>query len=163
MTFRDADYQKLFRYGLVLAGTEDDAFELLHQALEKFMRVSAPIENPVAYVRRIMKNLYIDQQRHLQRFPHIEYEAEVLDPVFSLEQQSLEDFMVTRQEFQDCWRLMTVDEREMLFLFVIEGYTAQEIADEQGVARGTLLSKMHRLKARLKRQVAEAPPSRKAF
>ena len=37
------------------------------------------------------------------------------------------------------------------------------IADEQGVARGTLLSKMHRLKVRLKQQVAALPSSRKAF
>ena len=48
---------------------------------------------------------------------------------------------------------MDVDERELLYLFAIEGYTVQEIADDLGMKKGTLLSKIHRLKARLRTQL----------
>ena len=42
------------------------------------------------------------------------------------------------------------DERETLFLAVVEGYTAQEIADMTQRPRGTILSLLHRTKEKLR-------------
>ncbi len=42
------------------------------------------------------------------------------------------------------------DEREALFLNVVEGKTAAEIAAFTGVARGTILSRLHRARERLR-------------
>lgn len=155
----DADYQNLFKYGVALAGNEDDAFELLQQSIENFIRAQKAscdaqnIMNPAAYVRRSIKNLFIDRLRHEQKFHHLDYDECELEPILITEEHSLEELLITKQEFQSCWALMDVDERELLYLFAIEGYTVQEIAHDLGMKKGTLLSKIHRLKARLRTQL----------
>ncbi len=155
----EADYQNLFKYGVALAGNEDDAFELLQQSIENFIRAQKStvdkdyILNPAAYVRRSIKNLFIDKMRHDQKFHHIDYDDCELEPILITEDHSIEEILITKQDFQSCWAMMDVDERELLYLFAIEGYTVQEIADDLGVKKGTLLSKIHRLKARLRTQL----------
>jgi RNA polymerase sigma-70 factor (ECF subfamily) len=152
----ETDYQNLFKYGVALTGNEDDGFELLQQALENYIRAqssasNAPcIEKPMAYIRRSIKNLYIDRLRHHQKFQQVNYEESELEPILISEANTLEDVLITKQEFQFCWSLMSVDERELLYLSAIEGYTVQEIADDLAMKKGTLLSKLHRLKARLR-------------
>jgi len=46
--------------------------------------------------------------------------------------------------------LRTID-REILFLWVFEGYTAAEIAELMDQSRGTMLSQIHRAKGKLKK------------
>lgn len=155
----EADYQNLFKYGVALAGNEDDAFELLQQSIENFIRAQKStidknhILKPAAYVRRSIKNLFIDKMRHDQKFNHIDYDDCELEPILITEDHSIEEILITKQDFQSCWAMMNVDERDLLYLFAIEGYTVQEIADDLGVKKGTLLSKIHRLKARLRTQL----------
>ncbi len=155
----DADYQNLFKYSVALTGNEDDAFELLQQSIENFIRAQnssvkteTTILNPGAYIRRSIKNLFIDRLRHEQKFHHLDYEDCELEPILITEDHSLEEILITKQEFQSYWALMDVEEKELLYLFAIEGYTVQEIADDLGMKKGTLLSKIHRLKAHLRSQ-----------
>ena len=44
-------------------------------------------------------------------------------------------------------------ERELLFLWAVEGYTAQELADQTGAPRGTVLARLHRLRSKILRHV----------
>ncbi len=46
-------------------------------------------------------------------------------------------------------------EREVLFLMVVEGYTAQEVADLTDRPRGTVLSLLHRGKRKIRRHVEQ--------
>jgi len=46
-------------------------------------------------------------------------------------------------------------EREVLFLSVVEGYTADEIAKLTGSTRGTVLSLIHRSRLKLRNVMAE--------
>lgn len=152
----EADYQNLFKYSVALTGNEDDGFELLQQALENCIRAQSgtsdgfSIDKPMAYIRKSIKNLYIDRLRHWQKFQQVNYEACELEPILLNETPTLEDVLMTKQEFQFCWSLMSVDERELMYLSAIEGYTVQEIADDLGLRKGTVLSKLHRLKTRLR-------------
>ena len=156
----DADYHNLFKFGVALTGNEDDSFELLQQAIENYIRARSQsqsqsqsgqhIDKPLAYIRRSLKNLYIDRLRHEQKFRHIDYDDCEQEPILISEPHSLEELLITKQEFGFCWAQMTVHERELLYLTAIAGFTVQEIADELNVSKGTLLSKLHRLKARLR-------------
>ena len=47
---------------------------------------------------------------------------------------------------------MQPEERELLFLWAVEEYTIEEIAHMKQVPKGTLQSKLHRLKKRIKLQ-----------
>jgi RNA polymerase sigma-70 factor, ECF subfamily len=46
------------------------------------------------------------------------------------------------------------DERETLFLAVVEGYTAEEIAQLSGRPRGTVLSMLFRAKGKLREKLS---------
>ena len=106
---------------------------------------------PTALVKTVIKNTYIDRYRREQKYTHIEYSElnKELD-VVSIEHPNLEDILVSESEFNYCWKILSVDERELIFNHTIEGQTAQEIADAQNTSRGTVLSRIHRLKLRLK-------------
>ena len=46
-------------------------------------------------------------------------------------------------------------ERELLFFWAVEGCTAQEIADRTDSPRGTVLSRIHRLRQKILSQQAQ--------
>lgn len=168
MTFSNADYNNLFRYGIALSGNEDDALDLLHQALEHYYAKCKSVtsdrapENPAAYIRQSMKNLFIDKTRHQKNFMHENFEASVNEPVLIDSENSLEDILISKQEFSFCWESMNVDERDLMFSIAIEGYTAKEIATQQGLSRGTILSRIHRIKSRLKKHLMDRNRPEKA-
>ena len=60
---------------------------------------------------------------------------------------------------------LTPGEREMLYLFIVEGYTAREISEMTDRPRNTVLSIVHRaqkkLRARLKHGESQESPWRK--
>ena len=61
----------------------------------------------------------------------------------------LEKIVATQQQVELVWRHLTVSEREIMYLWAIEGYTTTELAELLDMSRGTLLSKIHRLRTRL--------------
>ncbi len=46
-------------------------------------------------------------------------------------------------------------ERKILFYWAVEGYTTQQIADMLEMPKGTVLSKIHRMRLRIKQQFNE--------
>ena len=140
--------QRLFRYGYSLTRNEDAACDLLQDALEACLR-KAP-DNRLAtmsYIQKIMRNRFIDQYRREHRHP-----TESLDgdsqPV-SIDPQVLEDIVIAQHEVEAIMALLEPLERELLYFWAVEGYTAREIADRTDSPRGTVLSRIHRLRLKI--------------
>lgn len=169
MVLDDESLNKLFRYCSALTGQDADAYDLLHDAYEKIVYVSDhEIKQPLAYCRRTIKNLWIDQcrakkresalhesllhetQRQGSAFREDAYQRDhVNDSPILINEASLESVLVREELFDQVWRQLSITERELLYLWAIEGYTLAELANEMNVPRGTLLSRIHRLKKRL--------------
>ncbi len=47
------------------------------------------------------------------------------------------------------WDQLDAFDREILFYWAVEGYSLQEIANQIDVPRGTLLSRVHRLRKKI--------------
>jgi len=60
------------------------------------------------------------------------------------------------RQLQSALATLRVREREALFLSVIEGYTAQEIAELTLSSRGTILSLIHRARQKLNQRLTAA-------
>jgi RNA polymerase sigma-70 factor (ECF subfamily) len=66
-----------------------------------------------------------------------------------LDESSLEDVVIASHDLESLWPTLEPIDREVLFFWAVEGYSMIEIADKLTISRGTLLSRIHRLRIRL--------------
>ena len=145
---------QLYRFAISLTNNDDQAYDLIQTCVEKYLKANlADIEIPVAYLKRMIRNEFIDQTRK-KRF-YQEVDPDVLSRISdqnSRDALSLEDVFVQQSEVAALLGTMQPEERELLYLWAVEEYTIDEIAQIKQVPRGTLLSKLHRLKKRVQLQ-----------
>ena len=65
------------------------------------------------------------------------------------DERSLGSLVVNERELEWYWPLLKPIERDILFLWAVEGLSFTEVAVELNMARGTILSAMHRMRGRL--------------
>jgi len=150
MMFKDEHLQKLYRYGISLSHNEAQAYDLLQDALELYLN-KPPVSDAASmgYIRSIMRNRYIDQYRHRNRFPEVT--LDVLEDAVSIDVRLLEDVVITAQQLDTVWKELDIVEREIIFLWAVEGMSANDIAIELEMPRGSVLSKIYRLRNRIKK------------
>jgi len=155
---------QLYRYALSLAKNEDQAYDLLQSCIEKYLRADTNnIDMPVAYLKRTIRNAFIDSRRR-GRF-QVSLTQEIIetgDTEQTLAEPTLEDIYIQQREVNGIIDKLKPEESELLYLWAVEEYTVDEIAKLRNQSRGTLLSKMHRLKKRLRSELAEQAPLLKA-
>ncbi len=138
----------LYRYCLALSGNSEDAYDLLQDAIEAYLRRSKEnhIEQPQAYVKRIARNCFYDQARRKKIF-----QLEALENQNELPgiEQELEQTMIDDLFLKKVWQTLGPKEREVVFLWAVEGMTTAEIAREINVPLTTVLSRLHRLRIRV--------------
>ena len=149
MTFTDEHLHRLYRYGISLTHNEAHAHDLLQDAIESYLK-NPPISEAasIAYLRRIMRNRYIDQYRHANRYP--QETLSDADETLGIDARLLEDIVITEQQLDIAWQQLSDDERETLFLWAVEGMSANDIAQELEIPRGTVLSRIYRLRNKFK-------------
>lgn len=81
-------------------------------------------------------------------------EASVAD-LLAIDTHCLEELIVSRDELQQVWSRLYAFEREILYYRAVEDMTAAQIASTLGSRRGTVLSRIHRLRARLRAKFGE--------
>lgn len=143
-----ATLNRLYRYALNLTGSRDDAYDLVHTVSERWLRRGEPAPlAPMAYLLRAVRNQFIDDYRGHQRLRWEPLTDEVIDLTADL--ASLEDIMIAQDCVHRLWATLSLPERELLYLWAVEGYTLNELATLTDTPRGTLLARLHRLKKRL--------------
>lgn len=145
---------QLYRFAISLTNNDDQAYDLLQTCLEKYLKANlSDIEVPVAYLKRMIRNEFIDETRRRRLYRDVDPEALCrISDENALNEVSLEDVFVQQSEVTALLGTMQPEERELLYLWAVEEYTIDEIAQIKQVPRGTLLSKLHRLKKRVQLQ-----------
>ena len=145
--FSKALLNKYYRYAYSLTGDKDNAYDLLHDVIEKIIRNSNSKEISDSYMYNAIRNRAIDLWRKDKRRP-----TESLDEpsnIVELADPSFEDVVADKNEVNALMAAISEEERSLLFLHVVEGYTIQEIADQLETPKGTILSKIHRVKGKI--------------
>lgn len=145
--------QRLYRYGYSLTRDEHRAYDLLQDAVEAALRKSP--QDPQAmlrYIRTIMRNRFIDEYRREQRHPTLSFDEQDDCPV-DIDPRVLEEVVIAQHDLDVVIAVLEPMERELLFLWAVEGYTAQELADQTGAPRGTVLARLHRLRSKILRHI----------
>lgn len=139
---------KLFRYCFSLCKQREDAYDLLHDSVEKYLQQSRPnVTNQFAFIKRIARNRFYDQQRRKKVV-----QFDVFDEDEFVDSESdLEKIMVDKLTLNRIWQLLSASEREVIYLWAGEGLSASEIASELSIPRATVLSRLRRLRLRIAR------------
>ncbi len=157
--FDQATLNRLYRYCRSLCEQESDAFDLLQNAVERCLK--SPPDNSAAtysYTMRTIRNVFIDQYRRNQKiaFELFDEATQAVDYDIA----SLEDVALDRFELDQVWPTLSVVEREILFLWAVEGYSTDEVASQLEKPRNTILSIIHRMRKRLSKTVHAAQGAR---
>jgi RNA polymerase sigma-70 factor (ECF subfamily) len=147
----EALLQAGYRYALSLCNDPAEAEDLAQEAWcrlaerERWARVQ---EKGLLFTT--VRNLFIDRYRkaRLAVFSSLDSVPEVPDPARP------GDLAAIRMDLEGALARLRPEEREAVFLQVVEGYTAAEIATLTGRARGTVLSLIHRAKGKLRRTLS---------
>ena len=141
--------QRLFRYGYSLTASEDDAYELLQRAIEQTLERGVEPEHPVRYLMRAMRNRHIDELRRHARREHVTLEDAEEQGSLDWSEQVLDHVVIASVDMARIWEELEAKERELLYMWAVEDWTAAEIAEQTETPRNTILSRIHRLRRRL--------------
>jgi len=148
------DLQKLYKYAFSLVKDEDMAYDLLQTGIERTLnRNMTAIDEPIAYTKVIMRNVFFDEQRRKKIVPMISIEQDEEQYDNEDESLSLEDIHIHLDDIEQITEMLTPAENELLYLWAVEEYTAEEISKLLTQPRGTVLSKLHRLKHRIRQSI----------
>lgn len=154
---------RLYRLSFRLAGNKAEAEDLFQDVLTKiFPRLNEliEIEEPGSWLCRVMYNHFIDNRRRYARQRLVSVSEDRLpgksleelpgnlDPVADAER--LDNIMRLKRAFSE----LSEDHRLVVLLHDSEGYKLTEIQDVTGTPVGTLKSRLHRARARLREILA---------
>ena len=139
--------QKLYRYSYSLTCDEHDAYDLLQTSLEKFIKSNVAANEPVAYVKKIIYNQFIDECRR-KKIVQFENLEEATLPV-DFDVQTLDELLVNENMAKQILQSLEPDEREIMYCWAIEGFSTSEIATKLNKPKGTILSKIYRMRKKV--------------
>ncbi|WBB89482.1 SigE family RNA polymerase sigma factor [Verrucosispora sp. WMMC514] len=155
--FVEIRYADLVRTAYLLTGSRHAAEDLVQIALMRAMRRWSQVDEPMAYVRRIMVN---ERTRLWRRFGSRELLAGVTGSWRSPSEpgRDLAHDVVVRDEMLAALHHLPPRMRAVLVLRYWEDLTEAQIADALGCSVGTVKSQSSRALARLRAVLPAAPP-----
>lgn len=146
-----------YRFALSLTRDPSRAEDLLHDAWVAVLKASGP--HTAAYLITAIRTRFVDGQRRALIAP-----TESIDArprlVAEIESEFWSDPCRTvplKATLDRALGLLRPEERAVLVLSAVFGYTAREIGELLDAPRGTVLSLMHRTRAKMRRWLTEQP------
>lgn len=159
---------QLFGAAMKMTRNKQDAQDLVQETYLKAFQAFASFEegtNLKAWLYRIMTNSYINTYRKKQRQPYLGVVEELEDwqmggaeSTTAMSSRSAEAEAIDRTPdsiVTSALNELAEDFRMAVYLADVEGFSYQEIADIQEVPIGTVMSRLHRGRARLRQALGE--------
>ncbi len=139
-----------YRYAFSLTHDDEMAQDILQEACLKISRRGGPWQIP--YLVTTIRNTYFDS---LRRSRKIKFE-----PLDDLDFMGDIDITLTSfdPQLETALGQLRADARELLYLSVVEGYSANELAELTQRPRSTILSILYRTKQKLRIFLAQDMP-----
>lgn len=142
--------QQAFRYALSLTHDRHQAEDLVQEACRRIVERNTKIGKPMLLTT--IRNLFIDQYRRMKLVQFEPFD----ESDHSGELDRTLDALSARMELEPALASLRPEEREALYLNIVEGWTCQEIADFTRRPRGTVLSLIYRAKKTMAKHLQEA-------
>lgn len=159
-TLHVSDVQRKARSSVDWAAAEDVAQEAFMRMYQRIGRFEDQGKGIGPYVGRTAKNLCVDRARRMQREPQVTSNEEQQDAAFAklfasdnTEQQALDNLQPFSQPMQEALGQLADDHQGQLEAVIavdVEGKTYEEYSQESGVSMGTVRSRLHRGREKLR-------------
>jgi RNA polymerase sigma factor (sigma-70 family) len=147
-------YELMYRVGYRLTRSVQDAEDLAQEVcVRAFPRLDEleRLEQPRGWLLRVLFRLFVDSSRRYERkhvgsLDDMGPDALVCDrpsPVDETERA------LTQRRLSRAWQHLDKEQRALLALHDVEGYTLSELRELTGLKDGTLKSRLHRARVRL--------------
>ena len=144
-----AQLPRLRRFALALAGSRDAAEDLLQSGVERALRKWESYEEGKrldSWMYKIMQNLWFDMRRSASAGPIYTGEAPDVAGADGRDvAEARDELRLVREAFAE----LPEDQRAVLALVVIEGFSYAQAAEALGTPIGTVMSRLARARASL--------------
>ena len=149
-------FDVLYRAAYRLTRTVHDAEDLVQDVcVRAYPRLEelADLDSPRGWLLCVMQRLFIDQTRRYERSHVAPLDARLEETLVSdapaIPEQA--DALLRRQRLDRAWQWLSKEQRGLLALHDIEGYSLAELTQLTGLKEGTLKSRLHRARVKLGR------------
>jgi len=139
----------LRRYAFTLFHQQDDADDLVQDCLERAIRKQNLWQKKSslrAWLFTMQHNLFVNQLKSKARKPELVSSPEELMPIIDNNQPN-----VLMRDIHYCMQQLTEDQREVLLLITVEGFSYKEVGDIVGIPIGTVMSRLSRAREMLQK------------
>ena len=148
---------RLYRAAWALCGRREDAEDLVQETFARVLRRRRILrgEDDLAYLVRVLRNVYLDQYRATARRPRVQplEDLEVADA----REGDRPDRVLEAREVYRLVAALPDDFRDVLVAVDVVGLSYEEAAQSLKVPRGTIMSRLHRGRERVANELRQAP------
>lgn len=144
--YSDTVYQSALRVAGNAADAED-ALQVVFLRMLNSRAATGPTESLEKYFRRAAINASIDILRRKKWLSEVELDA-------GREYSSKESTALLKERIRRSLAKLPTEDAEIFVLCYLEGYSYDELADQFQVERGTIGSRLHRIRAVLKKDLS---------
>ena len=140
----------VYRTALRVTGNPVDAEDVLQNVFLRFLNRKVtldPSRSPKAYMRRVATNASIDLLRRKAAKPETELEE-------GRDRSTPRSFPLLKEMLRRALAKLPSQDAELFVLCYLEGYSYEELAGQFGIERGTIASRLYRIKAVLKKELS---------
>jgi RNA polymerase sigma-70 factor (ECF subfamily) len=146
----DVLYRVAYRFTRSVHDAEDLAQEVCVRAYPRLAELER-LEQPRGWLLRVLYRLFVDsvrryERKHVTSIDDVDADSLVCDRPGPAEET---ERALDRRRLSRAWRHLDQDQRALLALHDIEGYSLAELKELTGLKDGTLKSRLHRARARL--------------
>jgi len=153
---------RLYRLGYRFSGNRHDAEDLVQELLVKLYPRStelSSIEKLGPWLSKSLYHLFIDQARRVTNSPVALAEGVGVElEAVACVNAGPDEYMLRQQQFEkleSALFTLNFDQRTLIAMHDMEGYTLPELTSMLDTPLGTLKSRLHRARASLREQLAE--------
>jgi RNA polymerase sigma-70 factor (ECF subfamily) len=142
--------EPVYRTALRVTGNQADAEDVLQNVFLRFLnrRITLdPSRFPKAYMRRVATNASID----LLRRKAVKQETDLDE---GMDKSTPRSSPFLKEMLRRALAKLPPQDAELFVLCYLEGYTYEELTDQFGIVRGTIASRLHRIRAVLKKELS---------
>jgi len=137
----------LRRFAFSLTGEKQDAYDLLQETIVRMLEKNVPDDADVRkWAFRVCKNIWLDQLR-AQKVRRLWAEKTAFEIDNSQDGQKIADEHIALEEVKQIMAELPEDQRTILSLVAVEGFSYKETAEMMNVPVGTVMSRLSRARA----------------
>lgn len=149
-------YKELYRIALVNLKNQHDASDVVSDTVLEAYSSIKKLRDEKAFKAWIIKILTVKIKNKQKEYIKIrDYQTDLDDLENSVEQKTAGEINYGGLEIMEEFRRLNEEERLILSLSVVSGYTSEEIAKATGLSANTVRSKAARAKIKLKQMLDE--------